>query len=657
MKACTRAIILPALLVFTLCAAPVFAQEAIRLHAQTLADAPKYGPGFTQLDYVNAQAPKGGTVTFGAIGSFDSFNSFIVKGSPAGLPGLYETLTTSTDDDVLSEYGLIAESMEVAPDRSWIIFDLRAEARWHDGKPITADDVIFSFEALTKKGDPFFRYYYKDVASVEKLGEKRVKFGFSTAGNRELPVIIGQLTILPKHFWAPRKFEDVLIEPPLGSGPYRLDKFDLGRSYVMRRVENYWGENLPIKKGTDNYDEVRVEYFRDPTVALEAFKSGVIDYRQENVAKDWATAYDIPAVRDGKIVTEKVPHRNPSGMQGFIFNIRKPLFADAKVRRALILAFDFEWSNKTLFYGQYTRTRSYFQNSEMEAEGLPSPEELAILEPFRDQIPPEVFTTEYQPPVTDGSGNARANLEAAARLLEDAGWKVVDGKRVKDGTEFKFEILLDNPAFERVADPYSQNLGKIGIDATLRRVDDAQFQKRVEEFDFDVILEVIGQSLSPGNEQREFWSSAAADTKGSRNMIGVKDPAIDQLADLIVNSPTRADLVIRCRALDRVLQWKYLVVPHWHLPAFRIAYWNKFGQPAKRPDPVYGMGTSAWWIDPAKEQALKSGATAAAGESDMPQKVPAAEGAPKGRGQSPILYLVVGIAALAVFLYLRRRRK
>ena len=647
-----------AALAFLANAAP--AQEGVKLHALSLADAPKYPADFTHLDYVNVDAPKGGTVTFGAIGTFDSFNAYIVKGSPAGLPGLIETLTTSPDDDTLSEYGLIAESMEVATDKSWIIFNLRPEATWQDGTKITADDVIFSFEALTTKGDPFFRYYYKDVTGAQKLGEQRVKFTFSTSGNRELPAIMGQLPILPKHFWEKRNFEDVLIEPPLGSGPYRLERFDLGRSYAMHRVAEYWGKDLPINKGTSNYDEVRIEYFRDPTVALEAFKSGTIDFRQENRAKDWATAYNIPAVKDGRVIMELVPHRNPSGMQGFVFNIRKPVFADPKVRQALILAFDFEWSNKALFYDQYTRSRSFFQNSEMAATGLPSPEELAILEPLKDQIPREVFTSEYRPPETDGSGNARANLELAGKLLDEAGWSVANGKRVKDGKEFEFEILLDDPAFERISEPYAQNLRKLGVTATLRRVDDAQYEKRTEEFDFDMISIVIGQSLSPGNEQREFWGSAAADSRGSRNFIGIKDAAIDKLVDLIISAPTRADLIVRCRALDRVLQWRYYVVPHWHLPAFRIAYWNKFGMPARRPEPLYGMGTAAWWIDPAKVLALKSGSSTtppAEPAANVAQTPPAEPTAPAGQGQSPILYLFAGIAAIAVILFLRRRRK
>src|SRR5262245_8828030 len=425
------------------------AQEGVKLHALTLGDAPKYGPDFKRLDYVNPDAPKGGTINTGATGTFDSFNPFIVKGTPAGTGGLYDTLTTQTEDDNLTEYGQLAESMEVAQDKSWIIFNLRPEARWHDGKPVTADDVVFTFNILIEKGSPQYRYYYADVAKVEKLGDLRVKFQFKHGGNRELPVIMGQLAILPKHWWATRNFENVLLEPPLGSGPYKVGKFDMGRFYTMERVPDYWGKDLPINIGTNNYDQARVTFFQDPEIQLEAFKAGTLDLRAENSARRWATQYEFPAVKDGRVIKEKIEHANPVGIQGFIFNIRKPLFADRKVREALIYAFDFETFNKTLAYSAYTRTRSWFQNSEMEAKGTPSPEELEILNPLKDQIPPEVFTTEYNPPVTDGTGNARENLAKAAALLDEAGWKVENGRRVKDGQPFEFEFLDDDPAAER----------------------------------------------------------------------------------------------------------------------------------------------------------------------------------------------------------------
>jgi microcin C transport system substrate-binding protein len=659
------------------------AQEGgTKVHALTLGDAPKYGPDFDHLDYVNPDAPKGGTVTQGVTGTFDSFNPFIIKGTPAGLGGLFETLTASTEDDAMSEYGLLAESMEVAPDKSWIIYNLRPEARWHDGKPVTADDVVFTFNILMEKGNPVYRYYYADVAKVERLDERRVKFQFKRGGNRELPVIMGQLQILPKHWWESRKFEDVLLEPPLGSGPYKLGKFDMGRSYTMERVPDYWGKDLPINVGTDNYDRVRVTYFQDPEIQMEAFKAGTLDLRSENSAKRWATGYEFPAVQDGRVIKETIPHENPAGIQGFIFNTRKPMFADRKVREALAYAFDFEWSNKALFFGQYTRTRSFFQNSEMEAKGTPSPEELEILNPLKDEIPPEVFTTEYNPPKTDGSGNARDNLAKAAALLDEAGWKVENGRRVKDGKPFEFEFVLDDPALERIAQPFAQNLDRIGITATVRVVDSAQYQARMEDFDFDMTSDIWGQSLSPGNEQREFWGTQAADSPGSRNTIGIKNPAVDKLVDLIVTAQTREDLIIRCRALDRVLQWNYYLVPNFHLAAFRIAYWNKFGKPDKRPDPLYSYGGTGWWVDPAKESALAGrknaeqpteqaatgqattgGAAPApaqaqpAADAAPPATAPAEGSAPAERGQSPLIYAGGAIVVVIVAYLLGRRRR
>lgn len=650
------------------------AQESgTRVHALTLGDAPKYGPDFKNLDYVNPEAPKGGTVNYGVLGTFDSFNPYIVKGTPAGLPGLFETLTASTEDDILSEYGLIAETMEIAPDKSWMIFNLRPEARWHDGKPITADDVVFSFDTLMEKGDPSFRSYYADVVKAEALAERRVKFTFKSGGNRELPVIVGQLPVLPKHWWATRKFEDVLLQPPLGSGPYKIASFDLGRTYTMERVPDYWGKDLPINVGTDNYDRNIYTYYRDPEVQMEAFKSGRIDLRSENSAKRWATAYDFPAVKDGRVIKEKFRHVRPAGLQGFIINTRRPFFADRKVREALIYAFDFEWANKTLFFGEYTRTRSYFENSELAARGLPSEEELKILEPLRGKIPDEVFTTEYNPPKTDGSGNNRDNLAKAAQLLEEAGWKVENGRRVKDGKPFEFEILIDDQAFERVVQPFAQSLQRIGIVVSVRMLLDAsQYESRVEEFDFDMLVGGWGQSLSPGNEQREYWGSAAADLKGSRNYVGIKDPAIDTLVDQLINAPTRDDLIIRSRALDRVLQWNYFVVPNWYLAADRIAYWDKFSMPSKRPDPAYGVGSSGWWIDPqraktievSKQAETSSPAQAQPAPADATQPQTADQGsqpaakaaAAEERGRSPLIYAGGAVVVVVVIYLLGRRR-
>jgi microcin C transport system substrate-binding protein len=661
-------------------ALPAWAQEGVKYHALTLMDQPKYGPDFKHLDYVNPDAPKGGTINLGAIGTFDSFNGFIIKGDPAALSGLYDTLTAPTEDDALTEYGLIAESMEVAEDKSWVIYNLRPEARWHDGVPVTADDVVFTFNALIEKGNPQYRYYYSDVAGVEKLGDHRVKFQFKVAGNRELPVIMGQLAVLPKHWWEKRKFEDVLLEPPLGSGPYKLGKYDMGRSHTMVRVPDYWAKDLPINVGTDNYDNIRVTYFQDPEILMESFKAGAIDVRpNENSARRWVTQYDFPAVKDGRVIKEKIPDDTPVGVQGFVFNIRKPLFADPKVRQALSYAFDFEWLNKNLAYGEYVRTRSYFQNSEMEAKGTPSPEELEILNPLKDQIPPEVFTTEFNPPKTDGSGNARENLAKASALLDEAGWKVENGKRVKDGKVFQFEIIDDDPGGERTILPFAQNLQKLGIDATVRVVDSSQYQSRVENFDFDMTVRAWGVSPSPGNEQREYWGSHAASTPGSSNLIGISNPAVDKIIEQIVQAQTRHELIIRCTALDRVLQWNYYIVPMFNIAAFRVAYWNKFGIPEKRPDPLYGYGSSSWWIDPEKEAALASWkqanqSTATTPATEAPEATPApapatdtqsstaaqpeAEpAAPAERGRSPFIYVGAALVALIVAYALGRRRK
>ena len=660
-----------AILAGALCTEPAFAQDSIRTHALTLGDKPKYGPDFKHLDYVNPDAPKGGTVRYAGVGSFDSFNPFIVNGDPAGLAGLYETLTTQVDDDVMSEYGLIAETMEVAKDNSWIIFNLRKEAHWQDGQPITADDVVFSFDILKEKGAPNYRFYYANVEKAEALDPQRVKFTFSTKENRELPVIMGQLPVLPKHFWQGKKFDEPSLDVPLGSGPYKLKSFEAGRSVTMERDPNYWGKDLPVNIGTDNYDVVRTDYYRDPTIVLEAFKAGSFDFRAENSAKQWATGYDSPALREGRFKMETIENDNPQGMQAFAMNLRRPVFQDPLVRQAMILAFDFEWSNKTLFFGQYTRTRSYFQNSPMEAKGLPSPEELKILERFRGKIPDEVFTTEYNPPVSDGSGTNAENLAKAAVLLDQAGWKLEGGKRMKDGKALELEFLLQaGDLFERIVQPYAKSLERLGVKLTLRAVDTAQYQKRNEDFDYDMISSVFPQSLSPGNEQRDFWGSAAADSPGSRNEIGIKDPVIDQLVEELIAAPTREDLINHCRALDRILQWRYYAVPSWHLGAFRIAYWDKFGRPAKLPEPTYGIGLAAWWLDPAKEKAIAAKtaqAPAAPAATNTTPTEPAAtedhsahQAGDDGRGSSPLTYVFYiggAVVLLLIVVAIARRKK
>jgi microcin C transport system substrate-binding protein len=576
------------------------------VHGLAMHGEPKYGPDFTRFEYVNPAAPKDGDVRLHAIGTFDTLNHLTLKGVAAvGLGSLYDTLLASSQDEAFSEYGMLAESVEVPPDRSWAIFTLREGPRWHDGKPVTVDDVIFTFDTLKTQGHPFYRAYYASVSRAEKAGDRRVRFTFAGGENRELPLIIGQMPVIPKHYWSSRQFDRTTLDPPLGSGPYRIEAVDPGRSITYARVTDYWGRDLPVNRGRDNFDRIRYDYYRDATVALEAFKAGEYDFRQENVAKDWATAYDVPAVAQGLIVKVEIPNEIPTGMQGFVYNLRRPLFQDRRVREALAYAFDFEWCNQNLFYGQYTRTQSYFSNSELASRGLPTPGELAVLEPFRGKVPEEVFTREYAPPKTDGTGQIRGNLRSAYQLLTAAGWTVKDGKLVNTatGAPFTFEILLDAPTWERIALPFAKNLERLGIEARVRTVDAAQYQKRVEEFDYDMIVDVFGESLSPGNEQRDYWGSKAATEPGSRNTVGIQNPVVDALVDLVIAAPDRQTLIDRTRALDRVLLWGFYVIPHWHIRAFRVAYWDKFGRPATPPK--YALGFDTWWVDPAKVKALR----------------------------------------------------
>jgi microcin C transport system substrate-binding protein len=573
-------------------------------HAMAMHGDLKYGAGFKHFDYANPAAPKGGDVRMAAIGTFDTLNPFVLKGVPAaGLGDTFDTLMASPADEPFSEYGLVAETIEVPADRSWVIFTLRSEARFHDGSPITADDVIWTFESLRAKGRPFYRAYYAQVAKVEKLGDRRVRFSFAPGDNRELPLILGQLPVLSKAFWAKREFDKTTLEPVLGSGAYKVDTVEPGRSINYQRVRDYWGAKLPVNVGRDNFDGMRFDYYRDINVALEAFKAGEYDFRLENVAKNWATAYTGPAVSQGLIRKAEIRHEQPTGMQGYFFNTRRPVFQDRRVRQALAYAFDFEWTNKNLFYGQYTRTQSYFSNSELAAIGPPGPEEIRLLEPFRGKVPDEVFTKEYQPPTTDGSGNIRPNVTEALRLLQEAGWTVKGQKLVNArGEPMTFEILLSDPTWERITLPFAKNLERLGIGARVRTVDAAQYQKRIEDFDFDVVVEVVGESLSPGNEQREFWTSDAAKTKGSRNYAGVADPTVDRLVEQVIAAPDRASLVARTRALDRVLLWGHYVIPHWHIRIFRVAYWDKFGRPPVNPK--YGLAFDFWWVDAQKAAAL-----------------------------------------------------
>lgn len=568
-------------------------QHGIAMHGEL-----KNAPEFEHFDYVNPDAPKGGELRLAVTSNgYDTFNPFVLRGVAAAGAGeyLYDTLLSQSEDEPFSAYGLIAEKVQVPEDRSWVTFHLNPEARFQDGEPITADDVVFSFEKLINEGHPFFQAYYEDVEKVEKLGELEVKFSFGDAENRELPLILGQLPVLPEHYWQDREFGSGTLEPPVGSGPYKVGPFDAGRSLTYVRDEDYWAKDLPVNKGRYNFDRVSYEYFSDDTVAMEAFKAGVYNFREESSAKAWATAYEGEKFEQGRLVKEELEHDQPAGMQAFIYNTRRPVFSDPLVRQALAYAFDFDWTNKNLFYGQYTRTTSYFENSELASTGLPSEEELALLEPHREQLPPEVFEREYQPPTTTDEGGLRENFRKAVELLNQAGWSFSDGKMVNQetGQPLQFEILLAQKTFERVVQPFIQNLKRLGIDATMRRIDTTQYVQRIQNFNFDMFIMSLGQSNSPGNEQRTYWSSEAAETPGSRNYAGIKNPVVDELVELLIQAPDREALVTRTRALDRVLLWHHYVIPQWYLPYRRVAYSSQLERPSTLPNT--GVSLDTWW--------------------------------------------------------------
>lgn len=568
-------------------------------HALTLyGEAPKYPADFKHFEYVNPQAPKGGTLRQAGFGSFDSLNPFISKGVSADDIGLiYDTLATSSLDEPFTVYGLLAEKIEKAPDNRWVRFHLRPEARFHDGHPVTAEDVVFTFETLISQGAPHYRGYYADVEKVIAESPRRVRFDFRTGDNRELPLILGQLPVLPKHWWVERDFASTSLEAPLGSGPYRVEKVQAGRSIRYARVADYWGKDLAVNRGFYNFDYLHYDYYRDNTVALQAFKAGQFDYWLETSAKNWATAYNIEAVRNGSIVKDEIANHNPQGMQGFIFNIRRPHLQDVRVREALALLFDFEWANRQLFNGAYTRTRSYFDNSELASSGLPDEKELKLLEPLRGQIPDAVFERPFEVPQTSGDGIIREQQREAYRLLTEAGWSVRDDRMVdQHGIPVKLEFLLVQAEFERVLLPYKRNLADLGIELEIRRVDVSQYINRLRSRDYDMIVSGFGQSNSPGNEQREYWHSSSADNPGSRNFIGLKSPAVDTLVESLIAATSRESLITHTRALDRLLLWGHYVVPNWHIKTWRVAYWNHLAHPAVTPR--YDIGLMTWWHKP-----------------------------------------------------------
>ena len=644
---------------------------------------PLYPPDFKHLNYVNPNAPKGGEFRGWAFGSFDNINLYNGKGVASGIGA--ETLMIGNADEMSVQYGLLAESIEVPDDFSWAIFKLRAEAKWWDGTPVTADDVIFSYEKLMKEGRPTYRQYFKNLLPPEKLSDREFRFAFDTGGelNRELPYIAGQFPVLSKAAWQGRDFTATTLELWMSSGAYRIKSVNAPNSIVMERVPNYWGANLPINVGQNNFDTLRTDYYGDFTVALEAFKAGEYDFRAENSALRWATGYDAPAVQAGLIVRATPANNLPKAMQGFFINVRKEKFQDPKVREALQYVMDYEWMNQTLFFGQYARLRSFWETQEYAATGTPKGLELQMLEPFRAQLPPRLFTTEYNPPKTDGSGNNRDNLLKAQQLLAEAGWRVagsgsadggapnwaslplggalliagalaglllrrqtpmvrygaatvlvaagaiVGGAALRDGDAgagsgtaaggtqtaqagklvnragepMVIEFLLVQADFERLVGPMVQNLERLGVQASIRTIDASQYAQRVNTFDFDIINHGVGQSTYPGNEQREMWGCEAANTEATDNVVGICNPVVEALIDKIIFAPNKESLIAATNALDRVLQWNFYVVPGWTVGTYRIAYWDKFGQPETRAKFGVALG---WWYDAEKARRLEA---------------------------------------------------
>jgi len=562
----------------------------------------------THFSYSDPSAPKGGSIRLSATGSFDNFNAYIPRGLPAAGNSLtMATLTTASRDEPFVQYPYVAESFEVAPDYGWVIFHLNPNARFHDGHPVSADDLVFTFQTLMSKGNPKYKQYYKLVKSAEKVGPNSVKFMFSEKNNRELPVIVSQLPVLPEHWWKTRDFSSPGLEPPLGCGPYMIKDFRAGYSVTYERVKEWWGENLPVNKGRYNFDIIHYDYYRDRTVAGEAFRSGEFDYMVENTAKNWVKNYDGPQFDKGLIKKLELRHSRNAGMSGFFFNTRQSLFKDHRVREAISYAFDFEWTNTALFHSQYERCTSYFSNSAMAATGVPGPEELALLSPWKETLPPELFTMAFTPPQSDGSGRIRSRLRAAMGLLKQAGWTLKNGVlRNEAGQPFSFELLLRSGSLERVALPFQRNLKRLGIDMQISLADTSRYIRRTRDHDYDMIYGTVRQSDHPGNEQRNYWTSEAAKTSGSRNWAGISNPAVDALVDNLIASEDKKELTLNTQALDRALLWGHYIVPGWYSPMDRLAYWDKFGRPEIRPK--NGVDLFSWWVEEDKEaRIIKSG--------------------------------------------------
>ncbi|WP_027910724.1 extracellular solute-binding protein [Pseudomonas sp. URMO17WK12:I4] len=571
----------------------------------------KYPASFTHFDWVNPEAPKGGTLRIMAAGSFDTLNPYTLKGtSPVatanflqyGVTELNEPLMVGTGqydpsgDEPASSYGLIASSVEYSEDRSWVVFNLRPEARFHDGKPITAYDVAFSYRLLLKEGHPQYRTSLQEVKRVDILNRHRVRFVLKRANNPLLILRLGELPVLPQHYWKNRDFKATTFEPPLGSGPYRITRVNPGRSLTFERVKDWWGASLPVNRGKYNFDRVEVDFYRDSHVAFEAFKAGEFDFYIEQQAKNWANNYRFPAVTRGDVIRAEIPHQIPTQTQALFMNTRRATFEDARVREALGLMFDFEWTNRTLFNSSYTRAASYYPNSEFSAKGKPEGAEWLLLSPFRAQLPAKLFTEPFKMPVTDGRGIPRETMRRALGLLAEAGWKP-SGQRLMNakGQPLQFEILLVNPNLERILQPFTENLASIGIQANLRTVDRAQYKQRLDQFDFDMILLTLPQTLSPGLEQSLYFHSSQANVKGGKNYAGIHDPVVDALLEKLLSARSRDEQVAATRALDRVMLWQYYTIPNWYIDYHRLAYRNRFAFVATPP---YTLGLRTWWLKP-----------------------------------------------------------
>jgi microcin C transport system substrate-binding protein len=580
--------------------------EAVAGASQAMGYTPKYPDGFNHFDYVNPAAPRGGSLDLPAFGSFDSFNPYALKGQSADGLGLlmFETLMVASLDEPFSQYGLLADGVKLAKDKLSVTYHVNPAARFNDGSPVTAKDVVFSYETLRDKGHPQYRFYWSDIKGADALDKLTVRFDFKRA-NPELHLIVGQIPIFSRHWVGKKAFDKLALEQPVTSGPYTIEKYELGKYITYRRNPNYWGWQLNVRRGMFNFERVTYKFYRDFTVLLEAFKAGEFDFNHEYNSKKWARDYIGPKFRSGEIIKKELPHRNDAGMQGFIFNLRKPLFQDIRVRKALSQALDFEWSNRNLFYNQYLRNDSYFSNSELAATGKPSTAELKLLQPYRDQLPAELFEKPWQPPSTKPPGSLRANLRKARELLKHAGWEFRDGAlRNAKGEAFQFSIILVQKGFERIVAPFARNLRKLGIEVKYRTIDPALYQRRIDKFDFDMTVAGFGQSQSPGNEQINMFHSSSASQEGSRNLIGIADPVVDAMVEKVVYAKDRKALVTACHALDRVLLYGNYLIPHWYIGTHRVAWWDRFAMPKTLPlyyDPTNWMVLTWWFKQEAKQ--------------------------------------------------------